>query len=226
MIEKKPSTMLIEANFDIDQIGQTLEWKFSRKDGQGNPVTGPYAGGVYFTVGELTRVRVRAGSYTSFKGFRILDCTLVTMPQVAQIGKGLPTLFAPPSPFVTSSVLEVTGASVSLPAAQFVPCKVDPLDPEYTAFGLEWNSALTVGNATGRWEISFVVTVEITRADGCVEQRAFSFDPEGEVGTGITPPRFHPNYADAIEPPMVMAMLMPEGEVGTGITPPRKEIDK
>ncbi|UUZ49124.1 hypothetical protein LP420_01210 [Massilia sp. B-10] len=52
--------MLIEANFDIDQVGQSLEWRFSRKDGQGNPVKGRYAGGIYFTVGELTRARAGA----------------------------------------------------------------------------------------------------------------------------------------------------------------------
>lgn len=220
MNDKKPTTMLIEANFDIDQLGQTLEWRFSRKDGQGNPVKGRYAGGIYFTVGELTRVRVRAGSFSKFKGFKVLDCTLITMPQLVQIGKATPTKFAPVSPFVSTASIGIAGASVSLPAAQFVPSAVHPDDPEYNEFALEWNSALTVGEQTGRWEIAFVLTVEIERADGTTEQRAFSFDPEGEVGTTVSPPRI---TAQAAFAPMPMTMLMPEGEVGTTVSPPRKE---
>lgn len=219
MTEKKPTNMLIEANFDIDQLGQSLEWRFSRTDGHGNPVKGPYAGGIYFTVGELTRVRVRAGSYSKFTGFKVLDCTLVTMPQLVQLGKGMPTRFSLPSPFITTSVIAINGASVSLPGAQFETSGVHPLDPEYNEFALEWNGALTVGPDTGRWEIAFVLTVEITRADGTTEQRAFSFDPEGEVGTTVTPPRI---TAQSVPMPMPMAMLMPEGEVGTTVTPPRK----
>jgi hypothetical protein len=219
-MKQKPTTMLIEANFDIDQVGQSLEWRFSRKDGQGNPLKGRYAGGIYFTVGEQTRVRVRAGSYTKFKGFKVLDCTLITMPQVVQIGKGVATKFAPVSPFVTTSMIEVTGASVSLPPSQFVPSAVHPDDPEYNEFAFEWNSELTVGQGTGRWEIAFVLTVEITRADGGTEQRAFSFDPEGEVGTGVSPPKIQAAEAfGTLSAPMVM--LMPEGEVGTGVSPPK-----
>ena len=220
MTDKKPTTMLLEANFDIDQLGQTLEWRFSRTDGHGNPVKGRYAGGIYFTVGEQTRVRVRAGSYSSFKGFKVLDCTLVTLPQIVQVGKGMPTRFAPPSPFITTSKIAVSGASVSLPPEQFIPSAVHPDDPEYNEFALEWNSALTVGAETGRWEIAFVLTVEITRADGSSEQRAFSFDPEGEVGTTVSPPHISAPRLFSAAP---MAMLMPEGEVGTTVSPPHKE---
>jgi hypothetical protein len=220
MNDKKPTTMLIEANFDIDQLGQTLEWRFSRTDGQGNPVKGRYAGGIYFTVGELTKVRIRAGSYTKFKGFKVLDCTLVTLPQLVQIAKGQPTRFAPPSPFVTTAAIAIPGASVSLPPNQFVPSAVHPDDPEYNEFALEWNSALTVGAETGRWEIAFVLTVEFERPDGTTEQRAFSFDPEGEVGSTVSPPRITAQQAFA---PMPMAMLLPEGEVNSTVSPPRKE---
>jgi hypothetical protein len=219
MKEKKPTSMLIEANFDIDQVGQTLEWSFSRKDGQGNPLKGRYAGGIYFTVGELTRVRVRAGSYSKFAGFKVLDCTLVTMPQLVQIGKGHPTKFAPPSPFVTTSLIGVNGASISLPPEQFVPSPVHPDDPEYNEFAFEWSN-LTVGTETGRWEIMFVLTVEIERADGSKEQRAFSFDPEGEVGSGVSPPKIQASqaFSELLAP---MVMLMPEGEVGSGVSPPK-----
>ncbi|UUZ49123.1 hypothetical protein LP420_01205 [Massilia sp. B-10] len=69
----------------------------------------------------------------------MLDCTLITMPQVVQIGKGTTTKFAPVSPFVSTAAIGITGASVSLPPAQFVPSAVHPDDPEYNefAFGVE-----------------------------------------------------------------------------------------
>jgi hypothetical protein len=225
MTDKKPTTMLIEANFDIDQVGQSLEYHFRRKDGHGNPVKGRYAGGVYFTVGELTRVRVRAGSYTPFTGFKVLDCTLVTVPQLVQIGSKVATRFSPPSPFASTDAVTVTGASLSLPAEQFVPAAADPVDPEYNEFALEWDQGLTVGNETGRWEISFVLTVEIQRADGNTEQRVFTFDPEGEVGSGVVPPRIQSDAGYKAQPAMMMAMLDPEGEVGSGVVPPRKNIN-
>lgn len=215
----KPTTMHIEANFDIDQIGETLEWHFYRKDGHGNPIKGRYAGSVYFTVGEQTRVRVKAGSYNPFVGFEVLDCTLITRPQVVQIGKGLRTEFALPSPFISTPDITVTGASVSLPPAQFVPSDVLKPEPEYTEFAREWNKELTVGDKTGRWEISFVLTVAIQRTlGGTPELRVFTFDPEGEVGSGVSPPKMRGANKLAEMP---MAMLFPEGEVGSGVSPPK-----
>jgi len=184
----KPTTMLLEANFDIDQIGETLEWRFSRRDGDGNPITGKYAGGIYFTVGEEMHVRVRAGSYSQFKSFKVLDCTLITRPQIVQIGNDVPTLFAPPSPFVDNAFVSVPGASVTLPGAEFVPSAVHPMEPGYHELALKWHNHLTVGDGVGRWEISFVLTVLIERHDAQCYQRVFCFDPEGEVGSGQSPP--------------------------------------
>jgi len=222
MKDDKPTAMLIEANFDIDQIGETLEWQFSRKDGHGNPIKGRYAGSVYFTVGEVTRVRIKAGGYSKFTGFEVLDCTLITRPQIVETGAGLDTIFASPSPFVSTSAIKVNGATVSLPPEQFVDLPVQGTDPDYTEFAREWNQELTVGAKTGRWEFSFVLTVAIKRLNAVVpELRVFTFDPEGEVGSGVSPPRIK-NTSGAMPEPMPMAMLFPEGEVGSGVSPPRK----
>jgi hypothetical protein len=185
--------MLLEANFDIEQVGGTLEWHFSRKDRDGNPITGKYAGGIYYTVGEEMRVRVRAGSYKRLKSFKVLDCTLITLPQIVEIAPKKKAQFAAVSPFVGTEGIVIAGGSVNLAAQDFKESAILVPQPEYYELALEWDKHLTVGQKEGRWDISFVLTVEVVVDDGsqygltCT--RVYSFDPEGEVGTGTTPPR-------------------------------------
>ena len=185
--------MLLEANFDIEQVGGTLEWHFCRKDGDGNPITGKYAGGIYYTIGEKMRVRVRAGSYKHLKSFKVLDCTLITLPQIVDIAPKKKAQFAAMSPFVSTEIITVTGASINLPAKDFKECPIVKPEPEYYELALEWDKHLTVGQKEGRWDISFVVTVQVVvdngTEDGLTCTRVFSFDPEGEVGNGTTSPR-------------------------------------
>ncbi|NHZ32488.1 hypothetical protein [Massilia rubra] len=212
---KKPTSMLLEANFDINQIGETLEWKFSRKDGNGNPVKGRYAGAIYFTVGEQMHIRIRAGGYEKFESFQVLDCTLITRPQIRSIAPGVLPEYAPPSPFIDNEHVRVKGASVQIPAEQFLRDKADSDDPLYHKKALKWDKHLTVGACTGRWEVSFVLTVLITRASGETSQRVFVFDPESEVGGGIAP------TVEALAPGAASDQVacMPESEVGGGIAP-------
>lgn len=199
-MKKNPSAMLLEANFDIDQTGETLEWRFSRTDGDGNPIEGRYAGGVYFTVGEKMFIRVKAGSKvkpdkkTPFQSFEVLDCCLISRPQICQSGPDVPIRYALPSPFVAGTPpgeigtnLEAMGASINLAANKFKAREAKPHDPDYYQVTQVWDDHLTVGGALGRWELSFVITVSIMRTDGTSYPRVFCFDPEGEVGTGIVP---------------------------------------
>lgn len=202
----KPTSMLLEANFDINQIGETLEWKFSRKDGQGNPVKGRYAGGIYFTMGEQMTVRVRAGGYEKFESFKILDCTLITRPQIVAIAPGSLATYAKPSPFEGT-----VGACVEIDPSEFGPAHAAESEDgkrKYHTIAQKWENFLTVAEATGRWEVSFVLTVEITRRSGKQEQRVFVFDPETEVGAGVTPPEFEAEVA---------CQMMPETEVHGGV---------
>ena len=187
---KKAPTMLLEANFDIDQIGGTLEWRFTRKDGNGNPIKGKYAGGIYFTVGEEMRVRVRAGSSTALTSFKVLDCALITCPQIVEIAPKRKAKFAPPSPFISteSPNIEVIGASINLPGEDFKFAETPPPEPGYSEIALQWDKHLTVGETEGRWEISFVLTVQVERENGPPSVRVLCFDPEGEVGSGQSPP--------------------------------------
>ncbi|CUI09282.1 hypothetical protein LXA47_22660 [Massilia sp. P8910] len=204
---KKPTSMLLEANFDINQIGETLEWKFSRKDGDGNPVTGRYAGAIYFTMGELVHIKVRAGGYEQFESFKVLDCSLITRPQIVCIAPGQLAAYARPSPFDG-----VAGACVSVAADEFGPGHAHASEEggrKYHTISRKWDQFLTVGDDSGRWEVSFVLTVEITRCSGRQERRVFAFDPEGVVGAGVTPPDMD-DSGDGMA-------CMPEGDVNGGV---------
>ena len=178
-----PPAMVLEANFDIDQTGETLEWHFARSDGDGNPDEGKDAGSIKFVVGEKMFVRVTGGSKTPYTSFKVLDCCLITQPQIVQCGKDIPTLYAAPSLFVKGEGHSM-GASIKLAAEKFEPRQVQP-DPAYFTITQVWGGHLKVGDDRGRWELSFIITVLITRADGSSYPRVFNFDPECEVGPGI-----------------------------------------
>lgn len=191
MTEKAP-TMTLEAEFDIAQTSSTPEWSFKRKDGNGHPITGKYAGGIYFTVGEEMRVIVKAVSWNRLVSFKVLDCTLITLPQIVELEPKKKAKFAPFSPFIStaSPSVNVHGASINLPGEGFNRADVPAPPPGAPhEIVLQWDKHLTVGKTVGRWEISFVVTVEVQEGDSPAVQRVFCFDPEGEVGSGVTPPR-------------------------------------
>ena len=210
MMEKKSTSMILEANFDIDQVGSTLEYHFWRRDKQGNPIEGKDAGSIYFTVGEKFYIQVKAGSKKPFRSFDILDCCIISAPQIYQCGPEIATVYAPPSPFAAEMPGEVRGASINLPAKQFEPRMVAPKDGYYQIVQ-NWTDHLTVAGLAARWEISFIITVRVTPQDGDSYLRVFSFDPEAVVGTSSSPDGFE------LEPNMLM--MMPEPVVGTAGSP-------
>lgn len=185
---KKPTAMLLRADFDIDQTGDALEWRFSRKDGDGNPIHGRYAGQIYFTVGEKMRLQVRAGSMKPFKGFTVKDCCLISRPGVVEKGPRRKTVWAPPSPFVGSATVAVNGATIDLPAGQFIADPTLPAEPGYFEVAQVWDNELVVGESTGSWDLSLVMTVNILLDDGSSYDRVLYLDPESEVGAGTSPP--------------------------------------
>ncbi len=89
-------------------------------------------------------------------------------------------------------------------------------DPTYKTIEQKWKNHLTVGETVGRWEFSLVLTVLISRTEGVFEKRVFVFDPEGEVGAGLSPTLVSDFSGDG---DVVAAMLAPEGEVGGGLSP-------
>lgn len=193
-MKEQPPSMTLRADFDIEQIGEGLVWHFSRADHEGNPIEGPDAGSIYFTVGEKFHVHVSGGGKTKhegkkpFNGFRILDCCMISRPQLAQYAAGMKTLYSPPSPFISAKG-EKLNATIALDTKKFKDKgRKHPDKPGYYKETQVWEDHLTVGEVAGRWELSFVMTVAIALPDGDEDVRVVTFDPEGTVGTGMNPP--------------------------------------
>ena len=176
--------MKLSVHFDVDQITNQLDYSFTSCDGTADPRHGPYMGGVHFQQGQHVYLDVTCcGSEKSgFTSFQIVDCCIISVPQLTQTGPKVPTVYSPPSPF-----LQAVGATYSLPldfeAKILLGEQGDPAQPPLRRILQEWKHNLDVGYATGRWELSFVMTVRIMRGEGVQpELRVFSFDPESSVG--------------------------------------------
>lgn len=183
----KVPPMILAVDFDVDQLSTQLRWRFDRADGNGNPKRGRAAGSIYFTTGEEFRIRVTAGSSAPFETFEVIDCCLISLPQVVQQGPGVRTLYAPPSPFADLDGKPVTGGTCAIPGSQFMPVAAQS-DGEYRQVAREWGGYLKAGEITGRWDLKMVLTVRIVGLDGSANDRVFWFDPETEVGSGVGPP--------------------------------------
>lgn len=186
-MKQEPSAMVLKANFDIDQDSNLLEWRYERSDGDGHPIEGKDAGNIYFTVGEQFFVQVNGGSKVKYDGFDILDCSLVTIPMIYRCAPGEPTVYAPPSPFLSKVPDAVMPACVALLPSQFATRMVAPTE-DYYRITQNWTESLTVGQKAARWDMAFYITVRIRRNCKPPELRVFWFDPETTVGTGIQPP--------------------------------------
>jgi hypothetical protein len=187
----KPSKMLIEANFDIDQVSPMLECKFKRYDNAGNLLSGKNAGSVVFAEGEEVSLQVNAGADMGaggslpFKSFKIIDCTITTRPSVYRCGPNEnKTVYAPPSPFKTLLGSPPRGATVILPAVEFKEASV-VVTPEYYRQGLAWSGSLTVGQLKGRrWRLTLMVTTLVEIENSEPQLRVYEIDPEIEVDNG------------------------------------------
>ena len=183
MTYEKP-WMKLSVHFDADQTGSQLDYSFKSCDGTAHPYHGPNTGSVHFERGQHVYLDVTCcGSEKSgFTTFEIIDCCIISVPQLTQIGPKVPTIYSPPSPF-----LQAVGATYSLPLDfEIQQLLGDTVPPTLHHIRQEWKHTLDVGYASGRWELSFVITVRIMRGeDSPPELRVFSFDPESSVGGNV-----------------------------------------
>lgn len=183
MTYEKP-WMKLSIHFDADQISNQLDYTFTSCDGSAHPQEGPNTGGVQFQPGQHVYLDINCCGTGGFTEFEIVDCNLITIPQIIQIAPELPTLYSPPSPF-----LQCMGATYAIPLefkAHVLP--PDPAQPDLRRIRQEWQQSLDVAQNKGRWELIFVMTVRIIRGDQELpELRVFSFDPEASVGGRVTP---------------------------------------
>lgn len=187
-----PQRLVLEVRFDVDQQTDQLSCRlypdtmFPPKPDP-NPRHGGYANSLYFTPGDQVAVRVIGGGNKvdgkpTFASFQIVDCTIVTRPQVVRRDSGVRTRYAPPSPFS-----QALGASFHVPLDY--SSHITANDQQYYELTQNWKSTLDVAYCQGLWDLSMVLTVRIVHgADGADEVRVFSFDPETEVGSQGTIP--------------------------------------
>lgn len=178
-----PSQVILQLTFDADQDGSDLSHfvvRGSPTTPDPNPTQGRHADSLYFAPGEQVLVQViGSGSKgSSFDSFQVIDCAIITRPQVVQRGIGLATKYAAPSPF-----LQAVGASYPLELDFYA--SVNPLESGGERVVVQnWKHALDVALTPGMWDLSLVLTVRITRGPGSVDEvRVLSFDPETEVGS-------------------------------------------
>lgn len=185
---KDPQNVLLKVSFDIDQLNNRLVWAFDDESPltgaakEGSSVVnafhreGRHAGSVHFNQGDVLTVDLLGLGGKDFVAFSVLDCTLVTMP--------MPYLRvpSPPSPF---------GIQTATQELVFTPAQPDKARHGRQSYLAQGTTALTVSQSVGVWDFSLYLTVQITRLahggpDTTTEFRVFRFDPESEVGTGVT----------------------------------------
>lgn len=182
----QPYKVRLKIHFDVDQESEKLEFKLHEIRASDipdpNPRRGGHADSLYFVTGDEMHLRITGGGSrdrakgTGFQSFQIVDCAIITRPQVALRSPGVRTQWSPPSPFTQS-----TGASYQLPI-DFAPHVVDD-EEDYLAIAQDWKQTLNVGFNHGMWELAFTMTVRIARGGGQIDQvRVLTFDPEAEVG--------------------------------------------
>lgn len=183
MTYEKP-WMKLSVHFDADQTSSQLDYAFTSSDGDADPRHGQYMGGVHFQQGqhvylEVTGCGSKESGYTSFQ---IIDCCLISVPQLTQIGADVPTRYSHPSPFL-QAVGATYNLSLDFDSEVLLGESDDPALPSLRRIRQQWKHTLDVGHTKGRWELSFVLTVRILRGEQTLpELRVFAFDPETSVG--------------------------------------------
>jgi hypothetical protein len=174
------SNVVLTVNFDVQQISQRLDWSFTSGENPVVPGTGANTGLLAFQNGDTFNLVVNGNSHSAvLESLMITQCHLFCRPILhskhAHLGPA--GSYPPPSPFNdTSAVIEFVGPGRAVPALG-------------SARLMQWASQNPLQcNATGRWEVSLILTVQIAltpNAGSYDAHRVFSFDPECEVGTGL-----------------------------------------
>lgn len=195
--------MALTVTFDVNQIRPRVNWQFSqvkKPAGNTDEPQGSWRNNIQFIPGQQFRIELVMQNFYDkpLTSVRVIDCCLITRPQIRSCGPGQTPQFAPPSPFVSASLAPM-GALVSIPPDEFQPAAkpLVPVPPEAPIppggksgvnHVLIWDGHLVVGSVQSHWDLTFYVTVGIERAPGQIDYRVFYFDPESEVGNGMDPP--------------------------------------
>ncbi|SFU29632.1 hypothetical protein [Pseudoduganella namucuonensis] len=182
-----PEQCTLSVSFDAQQLSSQLNWQFEPNS---LPWYGGNAGAILFNPKEQLSVEILAfGSKASgFDGFKVIECAILTRPQITRLTPGEAVRFASPSPFdgATGACVLMEGFSPE-PALGQSAFAERLRQPGYSMYGLQSDGFLTVAKAPGRWDLSFYLTVELAFAGREPVRRVYYFDPESEVGDGGHP---------------------------------------
>jgi hypothetical protein len=184
--------MILSATFDVNQRSDRMDWQFldiSAVPGQPSQPGGDHWNSdIFFSAGQSFRIAFTATDKENkgLESFEILDCCLITRPQILRCGKDVLTLYAPPSPFISPSG-EPCGALYPFARSAFhATATYQP--PGHVQQTLQWDHSLTVAGIDAHWQMSLYMTVRIHLSGRKPLLRVFYFDPETEIGNGTTPP--------------------------------------
>jgi hypothetical protein len=172
--------LILRVSFDAQQVSSLLDWTFTPASQAKGDAS---AGALQLYAGQVLQLEITGyGSEASgYAGFDVVDACMVTQPQLVRLGGNEPALFAAPSMFdgVDSATHHLGG--------QF-----NDVDTPATLAGTVrrakvWDGALTVAQAPGRWDLSFMLTVRLRGVPEDQARRVFYFDPESQVGDGSLP---------------------------------------
>ena len=170
-------------SFDICQVSEQLNWTFlDSKHEPVEPSKGAETGLFVFKAGDKMRLNVVANSYLEeLVGVHIIDCHLINRP-ILFSKRETPELageYPYPSPFFDpAEPINGQGATSSFGYGEATGSRMK----------MSWDSDIElIYRNKGRWDMSFILTVAIERANGRLEYRVFSFDPEANVGDGSIP---------------------------------------
>ena len=177
-------------SFDICQESDQLNWTFLDAQHQPlDPSKGVETGLFVFEACDRMRLNVVANSYREeLVGVHIIDCHLTNRPIMysRRVTPHLAGQYPYPSPFFDpAELLNGQGATSSFGHGAAQGSRMTMI----------WDSDVElVYRNKGRWQMSFIMTVAIERANG-LEYRVFSFDPEAQVGSGSVPDETLPPHA-------------------------------
>jgi hypothetical protein len=186
--------MTLMARLDVNQVDDGINWVFTDIDSAIAPEDTSkdpsWNRDIEFSAGQQFRIAITASDKdkTGLESIEVIDCCLITRPQILSCGPNVLTRYTPPSLFVSEDMQQL-GALYSIAPSEFAVHSTGTEPTKGRRITLLWEGHLTVGPYNGFWEISFYVTVRIKRTDGTPDQlRVFYFDPESEVGNGLNPP--------------------------------------
>lgn len=142
--------MTLTARLDVNQVDDGIDWLFTDLDsaiGSDRTRENPHWNrDIEFDANQDFRIAITVSDKdnTGLESIEVIDCCLITRPQIICCGPGLRTRYAPPSPFASVDGKE-RGALVRIDPSAFIPLATSNDSPEKNT-----KNYITLGQSSGR----------------------------------------------------------------------------